>query len=415
MQIFKVGGAVRDRLLNQPITDIDYVVVGASPQQMLDAGFQPVGADFPVFLHPETKQEYALARTERKSGHGYGGFEIYSAPDVSLEDDLIRRDLTINAIAEDEQGIIYDPHNGQADIAQRVLRHVSPAFAEDPLRVLRVARFAARYANLGFSIAPETLELMQQLAQSGELNHLTPERVWKEVSRALMEPRPDVFISSLRECQALSVLFPEVDALFGVPQNPKSHPEIDTGLHLLHVLRQCAIHKQSLAVRWACLLHDLGKGLTDKDQLPHHPNHDKAGIPLIKAVNQRYRIPKEQAAMAVLVGQYHSLCHRALELSAEQIAQLLYALNAIQHPQRLIEFCAACEMDSCGRYGFEQQPYPQSDFLRGALDAAKAISSQPFIEQGLKGPAFGEALLTARTEAIKHYMVHYQDINQLIE
>lgn len=275
MQIYKVGGAVRDRLLGRPISEVDWVVVGASAEQMLELGYRPVGADFPVFLHPQTGEEYALARTERKSGRGYGGFTFHASPDVTLEQDLIRRDLTVNAMAEDDQGNLIDPYNGQQDLQARILRHVSPAFAEDPLRVLRVARFAARYAPLGFSVAPETLMLMRELAESGELAHLTAERSWKEISRALMEPRPDVFVQVLRDCGALAALLPEVDDLFGVPQPQAHHPEIDTGVHVLSVLHQCAEHDQPLNVRWASLLHDVGKGLTPEDEWPRHIAHEQ--------------------------------------------------------------------------------------------------------------------------------------------
>ena len=270
MQIYKVGGVVRDHLLGQPVSDTDWVVVGARAEDMLEQGFRPVGADFPVFLHPQSGEEYALARTERKSGQGYGGFTFYANPNVSLEEDLIRRDLTINAMAEDDHGRIVDPYGGQRDLHARVLRHVSPAFVEDPLRVLRVARFAARFAPLGFSVAPETLALMRELSESGELEALTAERSWKEIARALMESRPDVFIEVLRDCGALAVLMPEVDALFGVPQPAEHHPEIDTGEHLLAVLRQCAEHQQPLTVRWACLLHDLGKARTRREDWPRH-------------------------------------------------------------------------------------------------------------------------------------------------
>ena len=306
MQIYKVGGAVRDRLLGKTVADTDWVVVGATADEMLSQGFRPVGADFPVFLHPKTGEEYALARTERKSGPGYGGFIFHADPEVSLEEDLIRRDLTINAIAEDAQGRLTDPYHGQEDLKSRILRHVSPAFAEDPLRVLRVARFAARYASDGFTIAPETMTLMQQLSESGELEALTPERSWKEISRALMENQPQVFIQVLRECGALKVLFPEVDALFGVPQPAAHHPEIDTGQHVLSVLEQAAIHHQPLSVRWACLLHDLGKGLTPESEWPRHIAHEHTGLRLIKAVNARFKVPRDCQELAMLVGQYHT-------------------------------------------------------------------------------------------------------------
>ncbi|POA53223.1 MULTISPECIES: multifunctional CCA addition/repair protein [unclassified Pseudomonas] len=403
MQIYKVGGAVRDRLLGRAITDIDWVVVGASAQQMLDQGFRPVGADFPVFLHPRTGEEYALARTERKSGHGYGGFTFHASPEVTLEEDLIRRDLTINAMAEDEQGKITDPYHGQKDLEDRILRHVSPAFAEDPLRVLRVARFAARYAELGFSVAPQTLDLMRQLSQSGELQALTAERSWKEISRALMEDQPQVFIQVLRECGALAVLMPEVDALFGVPQPPAHHPEVDTGLHILSVLQQAALHRQPLSVRWACLLHDLGKGVTPEEQWPRHIGHEQAGLELIKALNERFKAPRECQELALLVGQYHTHGHRARELKASTLLELLQHFDIFRRPQRFEEFIAACEMDARGRQGLESRPYPQADYLRGAANAARSVAVQPLLEQGFKGPELGEALRLARLKAIKAY------------
>ena len=292
MQIYKVGGAVRDRLLGRAVSEIDWVVVGASAEQMLEQGYRPVGADFPVFLHPQSGEEYALARTERKSGRGYGGFTFFASPEVTLEEDLIRRDLTVNAMAEDDHGTLIDPYGGQRDLEARLLRHVSPAFAEDPLRVLRVARFAARYAPLGFSVAPETMTLMRELSESGELSALMPERSWKEISRALMEPRPDVFIQVLRDCGALRELLPEVDALFGVPQPAAHHPEIDTGEHVLSVLRQCAEHQQPLTVRWACLLHDVGKGLTPETEWPRHIAHEHTGLKLISRSTSAARRPR---------------------------------------------------------------------------------------------------------------------------
>ncbi len=403
MQIYKVGGAVRDRLLGREVSEVDWVVVGATAEQMQELGYRPVGADFPVFLHPQTGEEYALARTERKSGRGYGGFVFHASPDVSLEDDLIRRDLTINAIAEDDHGQLIDPYGGQRDLAARVLRHVSPAFAEDPMRVLRVARFAARYAPLGFGVAPETLALMRQLSESGELNALTPERSWKEISRALLEPRPDVFIQVLRDCGALQVLLPEVDALFGVPQPPTHHPEIDTGVHVLDVLRQCAEHRQSLAVRWACLLHDVGKGLTPEADWPRHIDHERRGFKLIEEINQRCKAPRECQELALLVGEYHTHGHRAQELKASTLLELLQHFDVFRRPQRFEEFIAACEMDARGRKGLEQRAYPQADYLRGAMQAARAVAVQPLLEQGFKGPQLGEALRLERLKALKSY------------
>lgn len=403
MRIYKVGGAVRDRLLGIPVTDIDRVVVGATTEEMLAKGFRPVGADFPVFLHPKTGEEYALARTERKSGRGYGGFTFHASPEVTLEEDLIRRDLTINAIAEDDQQNLTDPYHGQRDLEARILRHVSPAFAEDPLRVLRVARFAARYAGLGFTVAAETLELMRQLSESGELQALTAERSWKEISRALMEDRPQVFIEVLRACGALKVLMPEIDALFGVPQPEAHHPEIDTGVHTLSVLEQAAQHQQPLTVRWACLLHDLGKGLTPEEQWPRHIAHEFKGLKLIKAVNERFKAPKDCQELALLVGEYHTHGHRALELKPSTLLELLQSFDVYRRPQRFEEFIAACEMDARGRKGLEQRSYPQADYLRGAAQAARSVAVQPLLEKGFKGPELGEAIKRERLKALKAY------------
>ena len=408
MQIYKVGGAVRDRLLGQPVTDIDWLVVGATVEQMLAQGFRPVGDDFPVFLHPQTGEEYALARTERKSGQGYGGFTFFASPDVSVEDDLIRRDLTINAMAEDALGQLYDPYGGQRDLEARLLRHVSPAFAEDPLRVLRVARFAARYAPLGFRVADETLALMRQLSESGELQALTAERSWKEISRALMEPRPDVFIQVLRDCGALAELLPEVDALFGVPQTALHHPEVDTGAHVLMVLQQCATHTQPLTVRWASLLHDLGKGSTPAADWPHHIAHEVRGLKQVRAVNARYKAPKDCQELALLVCEYHTHGHRALELKASTLLELLQTFDAYRRPQRFAEFVAACEMDARGRLGFEQRDYPQARYLLGAANAARTVPVQPLLEQGFKGAELGAALQRERLQALKAYKASAQ-------
>lgn len=403
MQIYKVGGAVRDRLLGRPVEEIDWVVVGASAEQMLELGYRPVGADFPVFLHPDSGEEYALARTERKSGRGYGGFVFHASPEVTLEEDLIRRDLTVNAMAEDAQGRLIDPHGGQQDLQARVLRHVSPAFAEDPLRVLRVARFAARYAPLGFSVATETLALMRQLAESGELSALTPERCWKEISRALLEPRPDVFVQVLRDCGALAELLPEVDALFGVPQPPAHHPEIDTGVHVLGVLRQCAEHEQPLTVRWACLLHDVGKGLTPEAEWPRHIAHEHKGLRLIQAINQRCKAPRDCAELALLVGELHTHGHRALELRPSTLLELLQRFDVFRRPQRFAEFVAACEMDARGRRGLEQRDYPQAAYLLGAAAAARQVAVKPLLDTGFKGAELGEALDRERLQALKRY------------
>lgn len=404
MQIFKVGGAVRDQLLGRAVVDIDWVVVGATPEQMRAEGFRPVGDDFPVFLHPQTNEEYALARTERKSGHGYGGFTFHTSPDVTLEDDLLRRDLTVNAMAQDANGTIFDPYGGQADLAARVLRHVSPAFAEDPLRVLRVARFAARYAYLGFSVAPETLNLMRKLSESGELAHLTAERVWQEFAHALMEDNPEVFIQVLHDCGALKALLPEVDVLFGVPQPAEHHPEIDTGVHILSVLQQCARFKQTLNVRWACLLHDLGKGTTDPQAWPQHIAHEKHGLPLIKKVNKRFKAPNECAELALLVGEYHTHAHRALELRPETLLKLLMKFDIMRRPQRFDDFISASEMDSRGRLGLEERLYPQAEYLRQAAATMRAVSVKPLLEQGLQGAELGQALNVERLNALQNYV-----------
>lgn len=401
MKSYLVGGAVRDQLLGRPVTERDYVVVGATPAQMMAQGYQPVGTDFPVFLHPQTKDEYALARTERKSGHGYGGFVFFTDPSLTLEDDLIRRDLTINAMAIDpESGALIDPYGGQQDLETRLLRHVSPAFAEDPLRVLRVARFAARYAPLGFGVAQETLALMQQIVQQGELSHLTPERVWKETERALGEHRCEVYFEVLRACGALAVLMPELDGLFGVPQRPRHHPEVDTGVHVMMALQQASQRNTSTRVRWAVLLHDLGKGTTPADRLPRHPDHELRGVPLVEEVCQRFKVPAPHRDLAVLVCREHLLCHRALELKAGTLWRLLQRLDGLRRPERVAEFVQACEADARGRLGLEQRDYPQGPLLLRALDAARQLRAQ-HLPADLQGIQLGEALVAARIAAIE--------------
>ncbi len=411
MQIFKVGGAVRDQLLGRTVKDIDWVVVGATPEQMRAQGFRPVGDDFPVFLHPESAEEYALARTERKSGHGYGGFTFHTSPSVTLEEDLLRRDLTVNAMAQADDGTLYDPYGGQTDLANRVLRHVSPAFAEDPLRVLRVARFAARYAYLGFRVATETMALMRQLSASGELQHLTAERTWQEFARALMEDNPEVFITVLRDCGALKALLPEVDALFGVPQPEEHHPEIDTGAHIMSVLQQCARFAQPLNVRWACLLHDLGKGTTDPAQWPRHIGHETRGLALIKKVNKRLKVPNDCAQLAFLVGEYHTHAHRALELRPATLLKLLMTFDIMRRPQRFADFIAASEMDSRGRLGFEDREYPQAEYLHQAAAVVRAVDVKPLLEQGLQGAELGQALTQARQQALHDYVEQARQSN----
>lgn len=400
MDIYLVGGAVRDKLLNITVKDRDWVVVGATPQQLLDQGYQQVGKDFPVFLNPKTKEEYALARTERKSGHGYTGFDCYSAPDVTLEDDLIRRDLTINAIAQAPNGDLVDPFNGQQDLKDKVLRHISPAFSEDPLRVLRVARFAARFAHLGFTIAPETLALMQQLAQQGELAHLTPERVWSEMAKALDSQSPQVFFEILRQCQALAILLPEIDRLFGVPNPAKWHPEIDSGIHTLMVVEQAAKLTNDPVIRFAALVHDLGKACTPKEKWPSHHGHGQSGLPLIKQLCLRLRVPNLHQELALLVSDHHCKIHRCDEMRKDTIIKLFDQLDVWRKPARYHQFLLSCEADARGRLGFEISDYPQRDIMIKYFELAQAVNVQDIIKQGITGAAIKPALFQARVLAI---------------
>jgi len=400
MEIYLVGGAVRDQLLGYPFEDRDYVVVGATVDNMLQQGFTPVGKDFPVFLHPETKAEYALARTERKTGVGYKGFEIQASPEVTLEQDLQRRDLTINAMAQGADELV-DPYGGKADLEAKILRHVSPHFKEDPLRVLRVARFAARYAHLGFRVAPETIKLMQEMVNSGELTALTAERVWQEISRSLGERSPDVFFDVLRQCGGLSVILPEIDTLYGVPQPEKHHPEIDTGVHTMMVLRQAVSLSDSAAVRFAALVHDLGKGLTKAENWPSHYGHEAKGLVALKALAKRLRIPNEYIDLAEKVMEYHTHCHRAFELKASTLLKVLETLGVFRQPEKLTPFLLACEADSRGRQGFEDSAYPQAEWIKAAYLAANDVDSKEFIEQGLVGKEIGNAIHKRRLEAIQ--------------
>jgi len=397
VKIYLVGGAVRDGLLGRPVRERDWVVIGADEAQMRKLGFSPVGKDFPVFLHPETGEEYALARTERKSGHGYGGFTVYASPDVTLEQDLLRRDLTINAMAESQDGELIDPYGGRADLEARLLRHVSPAFAEDPLRILRVARLKARYHYLGFTIADETMALMRQMVGEGEVQHLVAERVWKEISRALTEPDPDVFIRVLRDCGALEVLLPELNRLFGVPQPALHHPEIDTGEHVLMALRAAPAE---LPVRFAVLLHDLGKGVTPEEVLPSHRGHERAGLPLVRDVCHRWRAPKQLTALATGVCEYHLHCHKAFELRPQTLMKMLRTLDALRRPERFEHFLQACEADARGRKGLLDRDYPQVDYLRAVRKAAAAVTADELMAQGLEGAELGKALDRARVGAI---------------
>ena len=399
MQVYLVGGAVRDHLLGFPYHEKDYVVVGATPEQLIASGYQPVGKDFPVFLHPDTKDEYALARTERKSGHGYHGFSFYTDPSVTLEEDLIRRDLTINAIAMDDDGKIYDPYNGQQDLDHKILRHVSIAFIEDPLRVLRIARFAARYKALGFTVAPETLALMKQLAESGELEALTPERVWKETSRALMENHADEYFEVLRACGALKVLFPELDALYGIPQRPEYHPEIDCGIHTLMSLQQACKANYSLDVRFAVLVHDLGKALTPKEELPRHIQHEERGIAPVTEVCDRLKVPTQTKQLALAVCKEHLKCHQAFTLKAGTLWRLLQRLDVLRRPERVEAFVQACECDARGRLGLENRDYPQADFLLKLMQRVRTIKASDLPPE-IKGADIGEMLIQKRIEAI---------------
>lgn len=401
MEIYLVGGAVRDTLLDYPVSERDWVVVGAQPQDLLDQGYQQVGKDFPVFLHPQTRDEYALARTERKQGHGYTGFVVDSDPAVTLEEDLLRRDLTINAMAQHADGSIIDPYGGQRDLAAKVLRHVSAAFIEDPLRVLRTARFAARYAHLGFTVAPETIDLMAEIVQQGELAHLPAERIWVELERALGERDPDVFIQVLRDCGALDKLLPELEALFGVPQTAQHHPEIDSGVHTLMALQQAAGLSPCTDVRFAVLLHDLGKGTTAAEEWPRHIAHEHRGIKLVDKACRRLKAPNQFRDLARKVCQYHTHCHRALELRGETILKLLTATDALRRPDRFEAFLLACEADARGRLGFEGRQYPQADYLRSALAIAQQVTAAQFIERGLAGKALGTAMSQERIRQLE--------------
>jgi tRNA nucleotidyltransferase (CCA-adding enzyme) len=402
MKTWMVGGAVRDALLGLKVNDHDWVVVGASPQQMLDAGYLPVGKDFPVFLHPQTKEEHALARTERKTAPGYKGFAFHADPGVTLEEDLQRRDLTINAMAQGDDGTLVDPYGGQRDLHDKVLRHVSPAFAEDPVRILRLARFAARFAD--FRVADETLVLMKQMVADGEVDALVAERVWQELSRGLMEATPSRMFEVLRSCGALERLLPEVDRLWGVPQPEAHHPEIDTGVHLMMVLDMSAKLDTPLAVRFACLGHDLGKGTTPAAEWPRHIAHEARSVALVEALCERLRVPTDCKELAVAVAREHGNVHRSNELNASAVMRLLERCDAWRRPQRFAEMLLACECDARGRAGLEDRPYPQRARLQGALDAALAVDtakvSADCLARGWKGTAIGAAIQAARQAAV---------------
>ncbi len=400
MKCYLVGGCVRDKLLGRSTKDRDWVVVGATVEKMLQQGYQQVGKDFPVFLHPKTKEEYALARTERKTGPGYTGFEFHAAEDVTLEEDLQRRDLTINAIAQTESGELIDPCQGLQDLDKRILRHVSPAFAEDPVRILRLARFAARFADLGFQVAAETTELMCKMVNSGEVDALVAERVWQETVKALAEPRPEVFIEVLRSCGALAKLFPEIERLYGIPQPEKYHPEIDTGIHTIMVLQQACKLSSDPMVRFAALVHDLGKGVTPKHEWPRHIAHEERGVPLVKGLCLRLKIPKAYQELAVLVTRYHLHYHRAAELKNSTLLKTLQSLDAFRRPERFELFLLACEADSRGRTGYEDKNFAQAAIMRAALTAANSVSIKPLIDDGFQGKALADKLHILRVKAI---------------
>lgn len=397
MQSYLVGGCVRDKLLGLPVKDRDWVVVGASPEQMTAQGFRPVGKDFPVFLHPQTQEEYALARTERKNGRGYHGFSFHAAPDVTLEQDLARRDLTINAIAEDHDGNIIDPFNGQHDLKHGILRHVSPAFVEDPVRVLRIARFAARF---GFSIAEETQQLIRQMVANGELEFLVAERVWQELSKALMTDRPSLFFTTLREVGALDSLFPDIERLFGVPQNPKWHPEVDTGVHVMMVLDQAARLSDDVSVRFAALCHDLGKGLTPADILPAHKGHEATSVTLTRDLCKQLRVPRETTDLAIKVAEFHTDVHLLFELDADRVLSVLEGVDSFRRPERFQQYLLAGEADFRGRPGYEDAPMPEGPAFQACYEAAASVTATEFVEAGLSGIAIGEAIRQKRLAVI---------------
>lgn len=412
MKTYLVGGAVRDRLLDYPVRERDWLVVGGSPEEMLAQGYKPVGKDFPVFLHPQTHDEYALARTERKSGHGYTGFVVNAAPNVTLEDDLLRRDLTINAMAMDEDGNLFDPFGGRDDLKNRLLRHVSPAFSEDPVRILRVARFAARYAHLGFQVAEETRQLMAGMVDNGEADYLVAERVWAELFKALNEATPAAFFQVLRDCGALKVIFPEIDALFGVPQPEKYHPEIDTGIHCLLVLEQVARLSGKPEVRLAALLHDLGKALTPQQHWPSHHGHERKGLPVLDRFCERLRVPKAYKSLCQQVMEFHTHSHKALELRPDTVVDLLLQIGAFKHEHQLDDFLLACEADAKGRTGLEGRPYPQTNYLKLAFKAAQAADVGAVLNGELKGAEIGAAIRLLRVRAVSDFKRQYDETSE---
>ncbi len=402
MQTYIVGGAVRDELLGYAIKDKDYVVVGSTPEQMVAAGFRPVGKDFPVFLHPATQAEYALARTERKTAKGYKGFAVYASPEVTLEQDLARRDLTINAIAKSESGELFDPFNGVADIQSKTLRHVSDAFAEDPVRILRIARFSARFTD--FHVAPETLSLMQQMVEAGEVDALVAERVWQELAKGIMESQPSRMFTVLRACGALNRLMPELDRLWGVPQPPQYHPEVDTGVHVMMVVDYAAQQNFTLPVRFAALMHDLGKGTTPKEILPRHIGHEERGVHLVKDLCKRLRVPNDCKELALIVTKFHGKLYQSLDMRPSTLLEFLTQLDAIRQPARFKEFLLACEADSRGRTGFEQCPMPAADLMLKVLDAALSVDAGAVASAHTEVEKIKAAIFEARVSAIKRVL-----------
>ncbi|MGR8949092.1 MAG: multifunctional CCA addition/repair protein [Gammaproteobacteria bacterium] len=405
METYLVGGAVRDALLGLTVKDRDWVVVGASPEELESLGYRRVGKSFPVFLHPQTNEEYALARTERKTGPGYSGFSFDTSSSVTLEEDLKRRDLTINAIAQDERGALIDPFNGRQDLKAGILRHVSDAFVEDPLRVLRICRFAARF---GFSIAPETQSLMREIVASGELEELSAERIWLECHTALSEDRPQTFIRTMRDCGALNVILPEIDCLFGVPQPPQHHPEIDTGEHICLALEQTVACARNTAVRFAVLVHDVGKGLTPAEVLPKHVGHEQAGVPLVEDISSRLRVPKDYRELAISVTKYHLKIHRARSLRADTLLELLEKLDAFRRPERLNDILAACHADATGRTGLQDEAYHSADYIRAAAEAVRAVSARAIKQELPPDADFVGTFRAARTKALTNFIERYE-------
>ena len=410
MEIYLVGGAVRDKLLGLQVIERDWVVIGETPESMVKKGFRPVGKDFPVFLHPQSHDEYALARTERKTAPGYKGFAVHAAPEVTLEQDLKRRDLTINAIAMMPEGRLIDPYGGQQDLENRIFRHISPAFAEDPVRILRVARFAARYGHLGFTLAEETRELMQSMVTAGEVDYLVPERVWAELFKVLKEQTPSAFFYTLKNCNALEKIFPEINCLFGVPQPEKYHPEIDAGLHTMLCLEQAALLSASPEVRFAALVHDLGKGITPKELWPHHYGHETNGLSILEKLCARLRVPNAFKALSMHVMQYHTHCHRVFELRASTLTDMLGVLSAFKANNMLPEFLLACEADAKGRTGFEHAPYPQAALISLAAKAAASVDTSAILNSELQGAKIGEAIRRLRIKAVAEVINAYKSL-----